>query len=66
MPEPNETPDLFFKIDDFYAWIGDGGAIMIKAVTGTDPVELTTGQVREIIESLTRMVKHADGDDDRS
>jgi hypothetical protein len=64
MPKPNETPDLFFKIDDFYAWLDDGGAIMIKAVTGTDPVELDIDEVREIIAALTRMVKHADGDDD--
>lgn len=54
--------DLYYEHDDFRAWV-DGASIQIKAVTAFgDPVDLGTKEVRKIIEALTRMVKHIDGE----
>jgi hypothetical protein len=54
---------LLYENDDFRAWV-DGESIQIKAATGNgDPVDFGTGEVRDIISALTRMVQHIDGDD---
>lgn len=49
-----------FKVDDFSAW-ADDASIQIKAVNGTDPVDLGTDEVCEIIVGLARLVKEVDG-----
>jgi hypothetical protein len=55
--------DLFYEKDDFRAWVDDA-SIQIKAVTRHgDPVDFGTDDVRDIIDALTRMVKHIDGAD---
>ena len=59
----SRMPDDEYVNDDFRAWV-DGDSIQIKAVTAHgDPVDFGTGEVREIIAALTRMVREIDGDD---
>jgi hypothetical protein len=54
--------DLTYENDGFRAWV-DGASIQIKAVTAQgEPVDFGTGEVREIIAALARMVKHLDED----
>ncbi len=53
--------ELLYENGDFRARV-DGASIQIRAVTTSgDPVDFGTGEMREIIAALTRMVEHVDG-----
>ena len=54
--------ELQFENEGFRAWV-DGASIQIKAVSPNgDPLDLGTGEVKEIIAALTRMVRQIDGE----
>ncbi len=53
-PEPHTH---VVRIDDVIFWIEQGESICLKAVSGTDPVELTRSQALHIAAELKRVAE---------
>ncbi len=42
---------------EIVVWCEQGGPIMIKAISGTDPVEINSDEARDLIKVLEAMIK---------
>jgi hypothetical protein len=49
---PSKTSAHRFSNGEVYFWIEQGSSIHLKAISGTDPVELSSGEAREIAKAL--------------